>query len=131
MQTIRVALLCGLLFVAAAAQSQGDEVDDLLSGRSTTTAQETASPGNPPESPSLEDRVVAPVDSRPLVDQTPWEIPLGHPSGANLSRDSSARVDHRKPAPSEVNLVPEPTAIALAALALLYFLIFFRRRHLA
>ena len=123
-----VALLCGALFVAAAALAQADEVDDLLSGKAVATQQNT-SPVNQSAVPSLQDRMVEPGT---FADEAAWAVVIDDDPRGQLSGDSAVRPGDRRTAPAAgVNLVPEPSAVALAALALLYFLIFFRRRHLA
>lgn len=128
-----VALLCGLLLVAA--QAQADEVDDLLAGKPVVLTQDQETPVRPSELPALEEPLVqqaAAVESLPLAEETAWDIATGPQPHASLSDNSPAPRQKRESAPSvPVSMVPEPSAIALAVLALLYFLIFFRRRHLA
>lgn len=129
-----VALLCGALFVAAVALAQADEVDELLSGKAAVTG-EHAPAANQPAAPSLEPAIAVPVDPVDVgvaVDTAPWNLTIDNDPQVPMSGDSTGREGDRRAAPSAgVSLVPEPSAVALAALALLYFLIFFRRRHLA
>jgi len=131
MSTARVVLLCGFLLAAAVAPAPADEVDDLLAGKAVVT-HKNASPQNRPEPALLENQIVAPAESAALADGLPWDATIGPQPHASLTDQSPARSGHRESAPSPaVNLVPEPSAMILATLALLYFLIFFRRRHLA
>ena len=125
MPICRVAFVCGFLLVAAAAQTQADEVDDLLSGKSFTLQEDTATPPSRP--------IVAEPEFglAPLVEGQPWAISVEQPTGRHFSAPTPAPQTERKPAPTAVSFVPEPSAIALAVLALMYFLVFFRRRHLA
>jgi hypothetical protein len=121
-----VTLLCGLLWMAAIAQAQADEVDDLLAGKPVATDEPASQPG---PAASLDERFSAPFEPAPLTPGTSWEVATTSRTRLSASTDAA---DQQPPAPSaSVTMVPEPQAIALAALALLYFLIFFRRRHLA
>lgn len=124
-----VALLCGIVWAATIVQGQADEVDDLLAGKRVVTDEEESRTRSP-ALPSLDGRFSAPLEPVPLADGPSWEA-VGKPSHTRLV-DHSDETDRRLPAPStSIAMVPEPQAIALGALALLYFLVFFRRRHLA
>jgi hypothetical protein len=121
-----VTLLCGLVWIAAAAQVQADEVDDLLAGKPLPGEEQV--PEGLPSLPVLAEQFTPPLEPAPVAPGTSWEVPASH---GRLS-EAAERADRQPaaPAPSaSVTMVPEPQAIALAVLALLYFMIFFRRRH--
>jgi hypothetical protein len=131
----RGALLCGALLVGAARLVTADEVDDLLAGKPVRIDQ-AAAPAVAQPGPSPKDRAVVPLEtftleSPPPDEQTFWDPAIEGQLKPKFAHDGPPQHE-RKPAPStNINLVPEPSAIALAVGALLYFLIFFRRRHLA
>jgi len=129
MKVIGVTLLFGVLIAVAARSAQGDEVDDLLADRPVVT-QDLASPAQLFESPALEDRMVSPLESAALAEGAAWEAAIKQAPNRKSSADSP-KPARESQSPSDVSLVPEPSAIALGVGAILYFLIFFRRRHLA
>ncbi len=129
MKVIGVTLLCGVLMAAVAAPAQGDEVDDLFAGKPVKTG-DAALPAQQVEALSLEDRIVSPVDSATLAEGAAWEPAFKQAPKGTSSADSATPARESVP-PSKVSLVPEPSAIALGVAAILYFLIFFRRRRLA
>jgi hypothetical protein len=125
-----VALLCGAIWAAAVLQGQADEVDDLLAGKPLAT-QDKDSQSRLGVTPSLDERFSAPLEHVPLAEGSAWDA-TGTQPRTQFGEPSSDQAQNPLPAPSaSITMVPEPQAIALAALALLYFLIFFRRRHLA
>jgi hypothetical protein len=106
-----LAVTCGSLAVA-------DQVDDFLAGKPVSIeagADDTAAPASEP--------IVVPVEKRTLADES-WEIAQSH----SIS-ESNPALDRNAPRPIATTVVPEPSAIALAALSLVYFLLFFRRRY--
>lgn len=132
----RGALLCGALLVGTARLVTADEVDDLLAGKPVRIVQDpapVAAQSAPlPETPAVAPLETGPLDSPSSTDEAFWDLSLEGQPNAKFAGPSPPPNNERKPAPAtNINLVPEPSAIALAVLALVYFLIFFRRRHLA
>jgi len=108
----------------AAAPLRADVVDDLLAGKavdvSSIEAQEEPNPA-PPAS-----RIVLSDEAREVADHAePLTVKV--PSATIAQEVTSERFMAGPPAP--ISLVPEPSAIALASLALGYFFVFFRRRY--
>jgi hypothetical protein len=109
MKSVLFTVLCifGLVTPRAVAL---DVVDDLLGGPSATASSETVS------------------DASTHARSAPWQVT---PSviGSDLSSSGAipAHSPDHKSAP--FNAVPEPTAMVLALLALIYFLVFGRRRR--
>lgn len=110
-----IALICGATVVST--DVRADVVDDLLAGKPVTIESE------PAFAPAADAGVAVPEPA--VAEQAPWEVGIKHPPASELA--TSAYVPREEP--ETINLVPEPTAIGLAALALGYFLFFFRRRH--
>ena len=120
-----------------------DQVDDLLAGKlveiDTSLAQEpvakpaagddaspSALPLNRSEMPASQ-----PAAPQNALSQS-WELTLADPEPIRQAEIApQAGSEENRPAAPEgvISLVPEPSAIALAAAALAYFLIFFRRRY--
>jgi hypothetical protein len=121
-----VALLgCGLIW-AAGSVALGDPLEDLLDGRPLPEGQvESLEPARPVT--SYQQEVTVPIGDVPLAQQAAWETPIVQ---EQLAKRAGSPVS-RAAAPASVSMVPEPSAIALAVLAMLYFVIFFRRRHYA
>ncbi len=122
-----VGLLVFSLGLAAGSARALDDLDELLSGDSAVAAAD-----------STQDNLVNPGtvelrssatgnEARAFSDHLPWSPSLDKP-GADLASDTSQPLAHRPAAATDISLVPEPSAVALAALALCYFLIFGRRR---
>lgn len=119
-----VSVLCGLWVLVATAAVQADEVDDLLAGKPVAIPQSDLS-SDPFAAPSLQERTVSPTlgaEWHATIEQAP--APASRPVAGSTQPSREA-----VPA-AGVNLVPEPSAIALGLAAILYFLVFFRRRHL-
>lgn len=124
------------VFLAAVrpAHSAADELDDLLYGEPTSAQQ----PGQPiavqPESPPQLDLIGH--DATSYSDQSRWR-PAVSAAPARVSVSKTASPTANPPANSKAaealppNPVPEPSAVILGSLALLYFLIFGRRRRIA
>lgn len=118
------ATLSAVLFCTATAKA--DLVDDLLAGKPVNIPAETATAGATPEtrtSDAPSEHVVV-SEETPLKDSSALEVKL--PTSPILE-SSSDQVASMPPAP--LSLVPEPSAIVLASLALAYFFVFFRRRY--
>jgi hypothetical protein len=116
-----------LSLTAFPAPVTADEVDDLLVSR------KVEHPKAPSEvlwsGPPVQEDAALPLQVLPLAEPAPWEgAVVANSAEPAVTPDSAPRDPTRD---SRVNLVPEPSAIALAVLALVYFLVFFRRRHFA
>jgi hypothetical protein len=124
MMTTRVKCFATLLIAALACWSSSlavaDQVDDLLAGKpikiEEVAAEDTAAP-------AVNERIIVPVEKKTLADEA-WEVAETH----SVSQSNPA-LDRNAPRPIATTVVPEPSAIALAALSLVYFLLFFRRRY--
>ncbi len=124
-------LACAALPLAVRA----DELDELLNSEPAATASD--SPVAEERLPTFDDLTIEPraaADSSfgAGVGSTLPETSVWQTAGASSGRPAA---DHAQPvaqesAPLGISLVPEPSAVALAALALLYFLVFGRRRTL-
>jgi hypothetical protein len=124
MMTTRVKYFVPLLITALACWSSSladaDQVDDLLAGKPIKIEEVAAEEA---VAPAINERIIVPVEKTTLADER-WEVAESHSvSGSNPALDRSA------PRPIATTVVPEPSAIALAALSLVYFLLFFRRRY--
>jgi hypothetical protein len=124
----RVVVFAALLIVALGlhtASANADQVDDLLAGKPVkieTESGETAPP-------VVAERVVVPVEEKTLADES-WEVVQVDPAKASLENAEADQKLSRPVRPAAaISVVPEPSAIALAALSLVYFLLFFRRRY--
>jgi hypothetical protein len=116
----------GLLAIAAPAHAwAADPVEDLLLGHSSpATSDDSAVPLIEPETAMRSATIpaVAPQD-----DATDWVV--APDQGLKLATDDTG--DHKSGAASRVNAVPEPAARLLALAALVYFMLFGRRRRMA
>lgn len=118
--------ILSLALVAALSVSVvGDEVDDLLAGKPVSGGQVDAPPADAFDSSPLNDMIASPIDSPTLTVEAGWDtLPKAEADAApKPARDESMPT-------SDVSLVPEPSAIVLGVAAILYFLVFFRRRQL-
>jgi hypothetical protein len=125
---VRVSHFCGTLFAAlfvvslfAVGAAQADIVDDLLAGKPVSVPGEQAEQAESAAETSAENHVVISEEAAP---RSPLDAELSAPV---IPNGSSVQVTPESSAP--ISLVPEPSAIALASLALVYFLVFFRRRY--
>lgn len=125
--------LCGSMLLVALGQAQGgaDELDDLLAGNTNVAQQESAAQSELPapasnDAVSPRDDVVSPREDVELdyTNHAHWQPVVALPSSAESVSGQSRTAE----APSAFSAVPEPSAIALAMLALVYFLVFGRRR---
>jgi len=121
MKRFHFALFCAaLLIVGRSSHAQApDEVDRLLANESV------AAPLDVPSSESPADRSLIGREASDDAGRY-WQPPVG--ASSDVARLPSA-ADQKPVATEGISLVPEPSAIALAALALIYFLIFGRRRN--
>lgn len=126
MRVLGLTFLCIVLMTPAPAQA--DEVDDLLAGKPVVTG-EAAVPVQHFEAPSLQQPIVSPLQSATLADEADWDATIKQAPKRRTSADPPQPARESVP-PSDISLVPEPSAIALGVAAILYFLIFFRRRHI-
>jgi hypothetical protein len=111
-------LVVASLALASGSLAVADQVDDLLAGKPVkieAAADDAAAPAAEP--------IVVPVEKKTLADES-WEVAQSH----SIS-ESNPALDRQAPRPIATTVVPEPSAIALAALSLVYFLLFFRRRY--
>jgi hypothetical protein len=132
-------LACVALVSFGGDSVHADQVDDLLAGKSIKldaavarepatdqAAADVATKGHSNASGSTE----LPDVPRNRLSEKPWELTLADPDQVGMA--AAAGNDANRPsAPptATISLVPEPSTIALAAAALVYFLIFFRRRY--
>lgn len=129
MKSFATAICCSLLLIALGqTQVSGDELDDLLSGNTDIVQQEsgvqselTANSGSTEANIPRED-----VDLD-YTNHARWQPVVALPSAADAVSGHSRTAE----APASFSAVPEPSAIALAMLALVYFLVFGRRRFAA
>jgi hypothetical protein len=111
-----------LVLAAFATSARADLVDDLLAGKPVSVS---ASEAPAEETASTEAaRVVLSAEHQAVADDE-------HPLQVKLPGAPVAEVTETfKTGPATpVSLVPEPSAVGLASLALAYFFIFFRRRY--
>ena len=130
-----VALSASVVFLSVGFKSvYADQVDDLLAGRPVKiVAQEPVTDQSATNAAaSTGDQAEASV-SRDSLSEKPWELTLAAPDQVGqVAVTPQVGNDASRPAaapPGAISLVPEPSTIALAAAALVYFLIFFRRRY--
>jgi hypothetical protein len=107
------------------ALATADQVDDLLAGKPVKIEGVS---GESESSPTLSDRIVVPVQEKTLAEES-WEVTHAEPSHASLNDVDPSRAARPRGPATTISVVPEPSAIALAALSLVYFLLFFRRRY--
>jgi len=124
------ALLCVAFLVAdRPLQSRGDELDDLLSSEASELQIQS-----PPDAVQAGLAYEAQNgDALDYTDHSRWHSPVVMAPVSRAAKSARpAKGATQKPAPpAGLNIVPEPSAIALGVLALLYFLVFGRRRRLA
>ena len=131
--------ICLFAFFAVAlaacwpAQSFGDELDDLLYGE-PSSAQQSTEPVAVPTENSLLDLIQRDVTSyndqsrwRPAVSTMPARVSVSKTSAAATHPGANSKASEALPP----NPVPEPSAVILGGLALLYFMVFGRRRRIA
>jgi hypothetical protein len=127
-------LLCVVIVATAAARASAapDAVDQLLYGDSPVVLDKSISESHVPQ-PASNVSTEAPSsanESSGFSQQAPWNAPVD--SGMEIGRVRDvpmAQADGEElPPASRVTAVPEPSAIFLALAALVYFLLFGRRR---
>lgn len=122
---------CGSMLLVALEQAKvsADELDELLAGTTNVAQQESSAQSEVPAAASNEaasNDAVSPREDVELdyTNHAHWQPVVALPSSA----DSVSGQSRTSEAPSAFSVVPEPSAIALAMLALVYFLVFGRRR---
>ena len=123
------ALLCIACLVAVRpATGRADELDELLSSEPSASQVESAPAAvQAGLAYDLENN-----DALDYSDHSRWQPPIVVPMTRTTKSPQPTTGAAEKPAPpAGLNVVPEPSAIALGVLALVYFLVFGRRRRLA
>lgn len=132
--TLWIALcLVGLVLAHAPSAAARDQIDELFGASTEVTDDDLFAPA-PLVDP---DSAAAATAGRPVAAPTgsaTWDLtpsvqvtPILIDEDARGAAEIPARSPAHKPAP--VSAVPEPTAVVLALLALMYFLVFGRRRR--
>ena len=129
MKPIYAVLLCAVLLVMSRpALVSADELDDLLS--SEPSALPPAQGQSDVGSESSADFDLADHEATSYSDQSRWHSAIGPSTARSTKSKPTLDASAQKPSePSGLSVVPEPSAVFLAALALLYFLVFGRRRQ--
>ena len=123
-------LCCGALFAASlfsVSFARADIVDDLLAGKSVDESRAVAeqdADDAPSDVSDHTDRVIISEESRALEGGAELHVKL--PS-LGIVEHSSETYSSAPGGP--MSMVPEPSAIILASLALAYFFVFFRHRY--
>jgi hypothetical protein len=123
-----------LLVAVRPARTVADELDDLLYGEPTSAHQSTEPVAIQPENPLALDLIGRDDASyrdhsrwRPAVSTPPARVSVSKTSAGATNPSATSKSAEAIPP----NPVPEPSAVILGGLALLYFLIFGRRRRIA
>jgi hypothetical protein len=120
--------LCCALTTFSGAAASADEVDDLLAGKPVLVVPETR-PAAPLPAPRFDPPSLSAEQAAAMHARAPWEVTISNPAvEPHVSKPATRRLLPAREADA-ITMVPEPAAFALAAAALVYFLIFFRRRH--
>jgi hypothetical protein len=146
MKNVYSSLFCAaLLAVCWSAPSWADEVDALFSDEPVSTSAKVEAPSVLPSEADT-NFTVSGGDDDAFTETTHWRATIGHslrnsddevngnePGDSKTARHdtdhSASTVAESKAAPAaDFSAVPEPSAVALAVLALIYFLVFGRRR---
>lgn len=132
--TCLFAFFAVLLAAVRPAHTLADELDDLLYGEPTSVQQPTEPVAVQPEGPQHLDLIEH--DAASYSDQSRWRPAVSTaPARVSVNKTPASATNpgaHSKAAEAlPPNPVPEPSAVILGSLALLYFLIFGRRRRLA
>ena len=137
MKTIVATLFCSALLLGGLSRcATGDELDDLLvSGSPAESSQsdgastsDARTDGVVNDSSAIETGSADGQSDRYHHSRS-WEPTLGAASSDEMSDHARSVADDAKSS-GPLSLVPEPSAVALAIAALVYFLIFGRRRNL-
>ena len=116
------------------AHSLADELDDLLYGEPSSAQQPTQAIGTQAEGqPTLD---LMGNDATSYSDQSRWRPVVNTPAprvsvAKTTATPANPAANSKSTETLPPNPVPEPSAVILGSLALLYFLIFGRRRRLA
>jgi len=133
-KTIRV-LTCAGAFASALLSGSfaaADAVDDLLAGKPVVISQTAPGVASAPAQDRVLERILEQQSGEEeSLSQDPLNVKLTEPSRAGLefTETSGEAIRLTAASTSNLTLVPEPSAVALAVASLLYFLIFFRRRY--
>lgn len=147
--TLNVLQVCICLALIGWGSASADPIDDLLSGKAVLVEDESASVEEAVFVPLPDDDAVAAEDPQPAEAVSPaasakapepsaeeqlatdpsWSVGLHRPEKFDLDLEPKQVVRRGSSLPTPFTVVPEPSAIALAAASLVYFLIFFRRRY--
>jgi len=123
MKSIVVALVCAGWILSSGFAFAGDALDELL------TSQPSGSQLQPTTADVHDDAAVSLMRSSTVGQYeqswTPSVIPA-EPS----QKSASHAAPQPKPVSDDASAVPEPSAVAIAGLALIYFLVFGRRRRI-
>jgi len=108
-----------------------DEVDQLLRGESIAVPSEPLLPNVLGSADPFAGDGLADVHATVVSDQARWTPPAENvPLAAPAPNSSVLNVEPKSTTGSRVDLVPEPSALAMAAFALLFFLLLGHRRRL-
>jgi hypothetical protein len=137
--TCLFAVFAVLLAAVRPAHAVADELDDLLYGEPTSAQQPNEPIATQPESPSHMNPIGSDLferDTASYSDQSRWRPAVGTtPSRVSVNktpaRAANPSANSKTSEALPPNPVPEPSAVILGGLALLYFLVFGRRRRLA
>ena len=132
MKAAWMSVICCVLAILAAANSAAlafDPVDELLGVESTTSQDDSAFQALLNDDQAREQESAS--ASRVVTDGSEWHSPAPpHIKAPAELRHLAPQAHESKPATGEtVSAVPEPSAILLAVAALVYFLVFGRRRR--
>ena len=145
MKNVYPTLFCAaLLAVSGLVPSWSDEVDALFSDQSVSISAQVDSPGVGPSDTGA-NFTVSGSENSAFSEAKHWNATIGpsfddqDEADAKEASHDKTTVQHADRSPStaaedkaapaaEVSAVPEPSAVALAVLALVYFLVFGRRR---
>lgn len=145
--TLNVLQVCICFALVGWGVASADPIDDLLSGKAVLVEEESASEeavfaplsddaatAEEPQQAEAVTPVPGPQASEPsaeeqLATDPSWSVGLHGPEKFDLDLEPKQVVRRGSSLPTPFTVVPEPSAIALAAASLVYFLIFFRRRY--
>jgi hypothetical protein len=101
-----------------------DDLDEVLSSVAATVDSALVSPATI----QAVESAVGDAESSSHTVGVQWHPVVASPPHESLPASGGAMAHPRQPMPSSgMSVVPEPSAVALAALALIYFLVFGRR----
>ncbi len=130
MNANRFTIICAVLSAAAlSVAARADDFDDLLASDPSAKSVDTSPTAQDPF-PTFDDLGLEPPAGIRFGDRVETTLPAAARDDADQPAANQRQPDQvaEESAPLGIGLVPEPSAVALAALALLYFLVFGRRR---